>query len=582
MILCTWARMTRAKPHWEYVRMLLDFYTAGTLDLLRVAGSLDMRQETVTRLVALPPKVLKRQAALIAKVLQCRRQCGRMKPPRLLAAEQEELLACLALRQAFPVHPLSSQMQTEPSAGEQEEAHAQVHGHCTMATGDDIVVSLPDLTQVEEAEEQQRRREAYAHGKKEPQIAWFLQRLRSLMRFTRASIHTLRDADVSPWYSTGDVDCRDADGISDELGSGWVALDIGGGRGDLAINLVRSVPNLRVHMIDAHAPSLEAAKASASLHGHSVASRMTFAVQDVTNFFSSSSLLSDSEDKSKMVLLGLHVCGGLTDAILALARRHRVAFLCCPCCFLKNAHLRHLAHTCQLAHTSQGIPGAVDAWSSSERSSSCAPAAFCTSPSLAAVKVADAGQGQGKGHSALGGHRALGGTGCKWCGKLHGGRCHKRPKTPPRTVAQAEKLFEYNFSEASGAAAVGPWPAHEWEERWNRLARLGELTPHHGPSFARSVAAHRTAMHSLGVCVRARTHQGTARLLLGLETRLACPKDALVRSLQGMPTAYSIAWKPNLNPHSQPGAARLSLFDPSAWRLQILSFPESYSVTPSL
>jgi hypothetical protein len=504
--------------------MLLDFYAAGTLDLVRVAGSLDMRQETVTRLVALPPNVLKHQAARIAKVLQCRRQCGRMKPPRLLAAEQEELLACSALRQAFPVHPLSSQMQSQPSAGEQEAGeHAQVHGHCTMPTGDDIVVSLPDLTQVEEAEEQ-RRREAYAHGKKEPQIAWFLQRLRSLMRFTRTSIHTLRDADISPWYWTDDVDCRDADAISDELGSGWVALDIGGGRGDLAINLVRCVPNLRVHMIDAHAPSLDAAKASASLHGHSVASRITFAVQDVTHFFSSSSLLSESEDKSKMVLLGLHVCGGLTDAILALARRHRVAFLCCPCCFLKHAHLRHLAHTCQLAHTSQGTPGVVDASSSSKRLSSCAPASSCTSPSLAAVKVADAGQGQGQEHSALGGgHRALGGTGCEWCGKLHGGRCHKHPKTPPRTVAEPQKFFQHSLSE--GEVDVG-WRAHEWEERWHRLARLGELTPHHAPSFARSVAAHRTAMHSLGVCGRARTHQRTERLLLGLKARLACSSRA--------------------------------------------------------
>ena len=34
--------------------------------------------------------------------------------------------------------------------------------------------------------------------------------------------------------------------------------------------------------------------------------------------------------------------------------------------------------------------------------------------------------------------------------------------------------------------------------RWDRLARVGELTPHDGDAFADTVAAHRLAMHSLG------------------------------------------------------------------------------------
>ena len=77
--------------------------------------------------------------------------------------------------------------------------------------------------------------------------------------------------------------------------------------------------------------------------------------------------------------------------------------------------------------------------------------------------------------------------------------------------------------------------------------------------------------------------------MLGLETRESreerdapcCPLKTryCVGSKACLQTIPRLA-RPNINPHSQPGAARLSLFDPSAWRLQILSFPESYSVLP--
>jgi hypothetical protein len=42
-----------------------------------------MPGEAVALLLTLPPKVLKRQAARIGGVLQCRRDSGRLRPPRL-------------------------------------------------------------------------------------------------------------------------------------------------------------------------------------------------------------------------------------------------------------------------------------------------------------------------------------------------------------------------------------------------------------------------------------------------------------------------------------------------------------------
>ena len=126
VIMCACARMTRAKPHWEYITMLLDLHAQGMLERERVARSLSMSAEAVTRLLALPPKVLKRQTARIGKVLQCRQQCGRIKPPRLLPEEHQELCASSALRAAFPVCPVSGEMEFQPSGGEQEARCVEV------------------------------------------------------------------------------------------------------------------------------------------------------------------------------------------------------------------------------------------------------------------------------------------------------------------------------------------------------------------------------------------------------------------------------------------------------------------------
>ena len=43
----------------------------------------------------------------------------------------------------------------------------------------------------------------------------------------------------------------------------------------------------------------------------------------------------------------------------------------------------------------------------------------------------------------------------------------------------------------AGDKRVGRWGEEEWEERWERLARLGELTPYDSEAFAEAVTAHR-------------------------------------------------------------------------------------------
>ena len=310
--------------------------------------------------------------------------------------------------------------------------------------------------QVKMDETEQMRREKYSHGKKEPQVRWYVHRLRQLIRAYSLGAEAPfpygegpPSAEGGAGEKQGPAECATApvggpvkpaepsaaeeekDGDSSEDGEGWVVVDIGGGRGDLAINLARLLPRLRVHMMDIHTPSLRDAEKAAAKFGPAVHSRCSFRVQDVTQLFSAPSLLPPHivhrESNGKIVLVGLHCCGGLTDAILALARRHRVAFLCCPCCFLKHAHLRSLAHDSDFAAPAGCI---------------VCPSSAQPDPSYASDDV----RGAASGALAEG-------------GEMEG---------------QASGETKGNSSQRS-LHDQGCWEASEWELHWDRLARANAL-----------------------------------------------------------------------------------------------------------
>ena len=50
------------------------------------------------------------------------------------------------------------------------------------------------------------------------------------------------------------------------------------------------------------------------------------------------------------VVFGLHCCGGLSEAAVALAIRHAAAFAICTCCFRSHPHCRFPAHQSGLKH----------------------------------------------------------------------------------------------------------------------------------------------------------------------------------------------------------------------------------------
>jgi hypothetical protein len=177
----------------------------------------------------------------------------------------------------------------------------------------------------------------YAHLKKTPQILWFLHALRRLL----------------PQLRRGG-------------GGGPVrVVDVGGGRGDLGIAVASAfgAARVRVAVVDANEPSLAAGEARAAALG--LAHCMDFFATDVRVGFAcgaeaghgggagaAAALLRGGE-----LFVGLHTCGGLTDAALALAAARGAAFLVVPCCFTKHAALAAAAGGGWREH----LPGAGEA-----------------------------------------------------------------------------------------------------------------------------------------------------------------------------------------------------------------------------
>ena len=110
-------------------------------------------------------------------------------------------------------------------------------------------------------------------------------------------------------------------------------LDVGGGRGDLALCVAAAMPAASVTVVDTNLASLGdgAARAAKGRLGN-----IEFVCADAASL--GPRLRPD-------LVIGLHACGGLTDTILRLATVPKEgggfpSFLVVPCCFNKHPALR--------------------------------------------------------------------------------------------------------------------------------------------------------------------------------------------------------------------------------------------------
>mmetsp|Transcript_7162 Transcript_7162/g.11331 ORF Transcript_7162/g.11331 Transcript_7162/m.11331 type:complete len:565 (+) Transcript_7162:126-1820(+) len=173
----------------------------------------------------------------------------------------------------------------------------------------DVLVQLPSGL----GEKTENRRQAWADRKK-PQLQWMLQQIDELIALS-----------------------------GKESNAKIVVLDVGGGRGDLAIWLGMQRPRVKTVAIDVHPPSVKGGQVAIECAG----------VNHLANsvLCDASDLISKDDDVRKKantlignfdLLVGLHCCGGLSEIAMIVALEYNVPFCICTCCFCSHPDLCRL------------------------------------------------------------------------------------------------------------------------------------------------------------------------------------------------------------------------------------------------
>jgi len=124
-----------------------------------------------------------------------------------------------------------------------------------------------------------------------------------------------------------------------ELSDGKVAdvvdvVDVGGGRGDLALNIAMKFGNsVQVTVVE---PNECASQAGRKLCVKYSLSNISFKACGIEDFD------WDSLSHSKKLVCSLHACGGLSDYVTNAALLREIPFLVVTCCFRSNNYLRQL------------------------------------------------------------------------------------------------------------------------------------------------------------------------------------------------------------------------------------------------
>ena len=112
-------------------------------------------------------------------------------------------------------------------------------------------------------------------------------------------------------------------------------IDVGGGRGDLALALSMEYPSVKITVYEPNKPSCDVGQHRANELGISNISFECHAL-DVL-----SAKLSKAEvTASPPLIISLHACGGLSDAILSMCGVFNLPFCLCTCCFASFPQLR--------------------------------------------------------------------------------------------------------------------------------------------------------------------------------------------------------------------------------------------------
>jgi len=149
-------------------------------------------------------------------------------------------------------------------------------------------------------------------------------------------------------------------------------IDIGGGRGDLALAVAANLAqqfsdnnndddaagvrsHVHVTVLDVNQSSLKAAEDRAK--AASLSGNMSFICQDITDRGQTLQKLDCSKYGNCDLVFGLHCCGGLAEAAVDLALYLRSNFYVSTCCFRSHQHLAVLSRIADNASSSSNSSG---------------------------------------------------------------------------------------------------------------------------------------------------------------------------------------------------------------------------------
>ena len=229
---------------------------------------------------------------------------GRRHRPPHTSRKEVEVLNRLdgSLRQRHP--DLRVPVRVDPDADGDDEDQQQVG----REKGPPLPLNLNADTASAPSPELSRRM-GYLEGKKGPQIEWIVRRIRAMMA---AKDKVGREG---PPYRH--------------------VVDVGGGRGDLAVHIAAAFPDIgRVTVVDLNKKSLEAGREYARTRG--VQERMRFECDDFASFFGGDGGGGGADEPPVDLVVALHACGDLSDLALRFALERGADFCVCPCCYTKR------------------------------------------------------------------------------------------------------------------------------------------------------------------------------------------------------------------------------------------------------
>lgn len=312
-ILADHAELLRVSPNPESIARLMTAYGAGSVSSAQASRALSC-VSSPTVLSRLSRIMASKKAGIRHKALaQCARrlrgcaslQRNRTRRPRISERDMsilraaEERPECAKWRPNVPT--LGGSASELRSRNEEEGRAIAAYEAELRGTGAGVIDPLKNIPR-----DADWRRFRYALAKKSPQVDWMTARILYVL----------------------DKSCP-------AMGRERTVVDVGGGRGDLALVVAAALGGRgHVTVVDTNLESLAAGEERAAAEG--LLPHMSFIGDRIENV----------KDFNFSLVIGLHACGGLGEYALRLAAVHGASFVLCTCCFNSNPGMAVLTRVC--------------------------------------------------------------------------------------------------------------------------------------------------------------------------------------------------------------------------------------------